>query len=299
MRFPIRHFYCRIGYRLTPPLRAPTTPTAPALQGKSATKHSHLSPIREQDDPLLNLRGLDRRSSNSGCQPSHREDDLESQEKSRWRSLDIAQNDALLLELCDSLFSEQHFERMLDDQELAGAFSEYLALHEPGTLALLEKRSSLQKALNSLHQAQSLVSSIGAADGDVQNVGMPWIIDDKLKKVSGLLVNGAFRSYVTALYREVVLNALTNQVVGKRDPVCQDVSERLAEAYVLCDPSQRHHPFIYVSDEFQKMTGYPKTDLANRNLDAITRPSTSAVGLRRYHDALNTGRSSSELLLNL
>lgn len=299
MSFLIRHSCCRIEYRLTSPLRSPTIPTASALQGKSATKHTHLSPIREQDDPLLNCKGLGRRTSNLVCQPSCREDELEPQENGRRRSLNVAQNDTLLLGLCDSLFSEQHFQRVLDDQEFAHAFSEYLALHQPGTLALLEQRRSLQKALSSLHQAQSLISSIGAADGDVQNVGMPWIIDDKLKKISGLLVDGAFRSYITALYRQVVFNALTNQVVGKRDLVRQDVAERLAEAYVLCDPSQPHHPFIYVSDEFQKMTGYPKADLVNRNSDAITRPSTSAVGLRRYHDALSAGYPSSELLLNL
>ena len=152
------------------------------------------------------------------------------------------------------------------------------------------KRESLQSALNSLKQAQSLVASVDA-EADTTSVGMPWIVTAKLDKITEQLATGAFRSFVTALYQQEVQDALAVQAAGKEELRPQDMAEL---AFVLSDPSQSGSPFIYVSSAFQLMS-YSGDGLITQELKSKN-PTESSTVLQRHRDA---SHERSDLLLNV
>ncbi|CAD6928996.1 unnamed protein product [Tilletia caries] len=105
------------------------------------------------------------------------------------------------------------------------------------------------------------------------------------------LFNSAFQRFIQASITEqsrVRLGAFASD----------DNGDGLGAAFVLTNPRLRDHPIVLVSPAFCDLTGYPQEAILQRNCRFLQGPSTSPASVQRIRDALNSGGSSIELLLN-
>ncbi len=70
---------------------------------------------------------------------------------------------------------------------------------------------------------------------------------------------------------------------SKADLLTEDEHEK---SVVISDPSQPDGPIIFVSDEFEKQTGYPPEEVLGRNCRFLQGPETDPTALQAIHDAL-------------
>ncbi|KAJ7025227.1 hypothetical protein C8F04DRAFT_968086, partial [Mycena alexandri] len=72
----------------------------------------------------------------------------------------------------------------------------------------------------------------------------------------------------------------------------------LGDTFVLTNPRLPDHPIVLVSDGFVDVTGYPKAQIIGRNCRFLQGPGTPPASVQRIRDGLNSGKGSTELLLN-
>jgi len=129
----------------------------------------------------------------------------------------------------------------------------------------------------------------------VNSLRSTFALQDQLDGVHSHLVqtlfNSAFQRFIQASITEnsrVRLGTLASGADG----------DGLGAAFVLTNPRLRDHPIVLVSPGFCELTGYDLQSIALRNCRFLQGPSTSPGAVQRIRDALNTGGSSLELLLN-
>ena len=151
--------------------------------------------------------------------------------------------------LFDYLFSRRHLLQVLHDLPLAQMLQAFIIEHEPTSVPLLARLKTLMKALQSIIDAQDIVKGLDRHDED--HVAVPQAIQNKIEATLDDMARGVFRTFVIDLYRQIVVDALGDQVSGKPNPVAQALHEvGLAEAFVLADPTRPDHPLIFASDEY-------------------------------------------------
>lgn len=74
--------------------------------------------------------------------------------------------------------------------------------------------------------------------------------------------------------------------------------ESLPDGTVLTDARRPGHPVVYVNPAFERMTGYPASELVGRNLRVLHRDATEQPGLHRLRDAVEGGHESRAVVQN-
>jgi diguanylate cyclase (GGDEF)-like protein/PAS domain S-box-containing protein len=74
--------------------------------------------------------------------------------------------------------------------------------------------------------------------------------------------------------------------------------EALPEGAVLTDARAADMPVVYVNPAFERMTGYPASELVGRNLRMLQGEHRNQAGLRRLQDAIKAGLDTRALLQN-
>ncbi len=62
--------------------------------------------------------------------------------------------------------------------------------------------------------------------------------------------------------------------------------EERERSVVIADPSRQDLPIIFVSDEFERQTGYPPAEVLGRNCRFLQGPGTDPDAVRAIHDAI-------------
>lgn len=207
-----------------------------------------LAPIKEQDDETLKRRkesekirgksssSLTSGNTNRGPDEAKRQDDT-------------------LQKLSDYMFSRQHLQSVLEDPHLARQLGAHICSNDPSSLYLLKRMRNLSKALQSIYHAQAILDQLEDHESQIESpiagkVGMPWVLQEKMEGTLADLAAGAFRSFLTDLYRRAVIRALGDQVSGRSNRSAQDLEDAgLAEAFVLADPTKSDNPVTFTSDE--------------------------------------------------
>ena len=70
---------------------------------------------------------------------------------------------------------------------------------------------------------------------------------------------------------------------SKADLLTEDEHEK---SVVISDPSQPDGPIIFVSDEFERQTGYPPEEVLGRNCRFLQGPETDPKAIQAIRDAL-------------
>lgn len=70
------------------------------------------------------------------------------------------------------------------------------------------------------------------------------------------------------------------------------------KSVVIADPSRPDLPIIYVSEEFEKQTGYPPEEVLGRNCRFLQGPETDPAAVRAIKDALAAKREITIDILN-
>jgi PAS domain S-box-containing protein len=70
------------------------------------------------------------------------------------------------------------------------------------------------------------------------------------------------------------------------------------KSVVISDPSRPDMPIIFVSDEFEKQTGYPPEDVLGRNCRFLQGPETDPRAVQAIRDALAAERDVTVDILN-
>ncbi|KAF8320538.1 PAS domain-containing protein [Cantharellus anzutake] len=75
-------------------------------------------------------------------------------------------------------------------------------------------------------------------------------------------------------------------------------ADGLGDCFCLTNPRLPDHPIVLVSDGFNAVTGYPRSQIVGRNCRFLQGPGTSPESVQRIRDALNRSEACTELLLN-
>ena len=70
------------------------------------------------------------------------------------------------------------------------------------------------------------------------------------------------------------------------------------QSVVITDPARPDNPVIFVSEEFEKQTGYPPKEVLGRNCRFLQGPETDAAAVEAIRAALNAGAEITIDLLN-
>lgn len=88
-----------------------------------------------------------------------------------------------------------------------------------------------------------------------------------------------------------------SRVAGRPNPRINIGAVDLSCAFVLCDVQRRDHPIVYVSDAFERLTGYTKDEIVGRNCRFLQGPDgqISAGAKRTFVDAQTVFRLRSTI----
>ena len=73
---------------------------------------------------------------------------------------------------------------------------------------------------------------------------------------------------------------------GDRSKVVLLTDEELEQSVVISDPSRPGTPIIFVSDEFERQTGYPPKEVLGHNCRFLQGPNTDPDAVQAIRDAL-------------
>ncbi len=83
---------------------------------------------------------------------------------------------------------------------------------------------------------------------------------------------------------------------AKRQPLLRDDERELS--VVISDPSRPDNPLIFVSDEFERQTGYTAAEALGRNCRFLQGPDTDPAAVQAIRDALAAREEITVDLLN-
>lgn len=74
--------------------------------------------------------------------------------------------------------------------------------------------------------------------------------------------------------------------------------EEREQSVVITDPGRPDNPVIFVSEEFEKQTGYPPEDVLGRNCRFLQGPETDSTAVEAVRNAIEQGSAITVDLLN-
>ena len=74
--------------------------------------------------------------------------------------------------------------------------------------------------------------------------------------------------------------------------------EEREQRVVITDPARPDNPVIFVSDEFERQTGYPPEEVLGRNCRFLQGPETDSTAVEAIRNAIDTGSAITVDLLN-
>ncbi|UCH73075.1 MAG: PAS domain-containing protein [Rhodospirillales bacterium] len=74
--------------------------------------------------------------------------------------------------------------------------------------------------------------------------------------------------------------------------------EEREQSVVITDPARPDNPVIFVSDEFERQTGYPPEEVLGRNCRFLQGPETDSTAVEAIRKAIETGSAITVDLLN-
>ncbi|KAL6718089.1 hypothetical protein ACLMJK_004174 [Lecanora helva] len=201
------------------------------------------------------------------------------------------------------LFSRQHLQLILADPKLSISFTDFLRTYRPDTVQILAYYLDVIKALKTIKYAESIIHGIEPVPGhefttEANSATMAWVLDDKADRALDILAKDDLPAFIAYVYVRTVDVALVDRVTGREGHKSHDIADGLAEVFVLSDPAKPDNPILFTSEEFHKMTGYPRNEFLGRNCRVLGGPKTNPLGVSRLRASLNLEREHCEVLLN-
>lgn len=264
-----------------------------------------LSPIEELDDDLNIFNP--RRSSD--CAPHTL---IENQEKKGSELLlaDLSSDNDYTIESItplekrsELLFSREHLLLILADSTLSLKFTDFLRTYRPDSVPMLAYYLDAIKAVKAIKYAEAIIKGLEPIPGhaftsEANSATMAWVMEDKADRALDVLVKDDLPAFIAYIYVRTVDVALVDRVTGNEDAGLRGIADGLAEVFVLSDPSRPDNPIVFSSEEFHRMTGYPRTEFLGRNCRTLGGARTSPSGISRFRASLDAEREHCEVLLN-
>lgn len=285
----------------TTPYGAPQTPSEPSQTDSPPP----LSPIEELDDDLVTSEP--RRNSDRGLAVSIETEEPKAGDSSladpSGNNDNAIESIAPLEKRSELLFCREHLQLILADSTLSLNFTDFLRTYRPDSVPILAYYLDAAKAVKTIRYAEAIIKGLEPIPGhaftsETNSATMAWVMEDKADRALDVLVKDDLPAFIAYIYVRTVDVALVDRVTGKEDPGSCGIADGLAEVFVLSDPSRPDNPIVFTSEEFHRMTGYPRTEFLGRNCRTLGGARTSPFGITRFRSSLDAEREHCEVLLN-
>lgn len=264
-----------------------------------------LSPIEELDDdfitsqpPLYSSRALP-----DSIEVDESQNDDVSLADNPDNSNNAIEPIAPLEKYSELLFSREHLQLILADSTLSIRFTNFLRTYRPDSVPILAYYLDAVKALKTIRYAEAIIRGLEPIPGhdftsEANSATMAWVMEDKADRALDVLVKDDLPAFIAYIYVRMVDVALVDMVTGNEDQGSRGIADGLAEVFVISDPSRPDNPIVFTSEEFHRLTGYPRTEFLGRNCRILGGARTSPFGIARFRSSLDAERENCEVLLN-
>ena len=257
--------------------------------------------LQQQDPPdLAPLQIYEDGGNGYGAEPVQ-DDDPTSYDLAAPPSRESAQHS--LESSSEALFSREHLQVIFADPTLLLKFTAFLSASRPQSVPLLIYYLDALKAIRAINYANAICESLDPLEGHEftahqhrQTVNTE--LQEKAGKAFDVLAREDLPAYVTFTYIGIVSATIRQRVCGSLAPHLRDTSEGLAEVFCLTDPSRADNPIVFASEEFNRTTQYGMGYIIGKNCRFLQGPKTNPHSVRRFREAVATGRQHQETFLN-
>lgn len=167
-----------------------------------------------------------------------------------WNVINPAQADLgsgmySLEQRAELLFSADHLRVILEEPKLLFSLSEFLKVHRPWRLTLLQYYWDAVKALRAMNFARAISDTlserplpcIGSA-ATLPSVTIDARLADAANEAFDDLVREDLAAYIAHVYTRIVSNSVHRRITGSLATHLREASHGLAEVFVLTDPTR-------------------------------------------------------------
>ncbi|PSR74859.1 hypothetical protein BD289DRAFT_497613 [Coniella lustricola] len=206
------------------------------------------------------------------------------------------------------LFSPTHLRLVFEDLGLLRRFTAFLVERRGEYVPLLLYYLDARKALAAIAYANAVAGALRPLDGAaLSKTCAPntenEVLRAKAEAAFETLANEALPAWVTSVWMRAVEVSIRKRINGSLPAQLWDMSEGLAEAFCLSDPSRHDCPILFASDGgliFFLISPFDYTNkyLVGRNCRLLQGPHTNPHSRRRLHDKLASAEQHYEPILN-
>jgi hypothetical protein len=151
--------------------------------------------------------------------------------------------------LSDKLFSVEHLDLILRDQDLARPFKSFLESYRPMLVPTLSQYIGSQKAALAVQYANAIVEQMGTSRTSSRVVAtLDSAFLSRSRQALEELITDALPAWTTHRMTQVVTECLVKEMTGSNAPIMRELVQGLAEVFCLTDPSMPDNPIVYASE---------------------------------------------------
>ncbi|KAK5256987.1 hypothetical protein LTR16_001912 [Cryomyces antarcticus] len=202
--------------------------------------------------------------------------------------------------LSERLFSVDHLNVLLRDNNLASRFTKFISTYRPQSAPALARYLETRKAITAIEYANAIAANIPAPAGHPPYTAatVDPRFEARSRRTVDELVSEALPGFITQRLVVLITECLVKEITGNNAPIMREMVPGLAEVYCVTDPSLPDNPIVYASEEFYGTSQYGREYVIGRNCRFLQGPKTSTATVKRMIDALVQGQEICETILN-
>lgn len=153
-------------------------------------------------------------------------------------------------ELAGRLYSADHLDLILRDQNSGPRFIRFLNEFKPQHAKILTHYLEAKKAITAIQYANAIADQIPALPGEAPHIAatLDEAFEEKSQKIVEDLVEEALPAYLTHRLVSQVTDVMVKEITGNGTPLMRELIPSLAEVYCISDPSLPDNPLVYASE---------------------------------------------------
>ncbi|KAI2602426.1 hypothetical protein GGR54DRAFT_645051 [Hypoxylon sp. NC1633] len=203
----------------------------------------------------------------------------------------------------EALFSTDHLKGIIEDPLRLRKFTSFLHAFRPNSLPILMYYLDAIKASRAISYANAITQTLNGIEGlELNEEATLDTLNESLmenaNKAIQTLAQEDLPPCITHTWIQLVSMTLRKRVADTLPCHLRDLSEGLAEAFCLTDPSEHDHPIVFCSEEFCKMTLYGMGYALGRNCRFLQGHNPDLSSTRRIRKHMEEGKEHWETFLN-
>ncbi|KAI5464931.1 hypothetical protein BGZ63DRAFT_379021 [Mariannaea sp. PMI_226] len=216
-------------------------------------------------------------------------------------------------------FGREMFDMVMKDPTVAAQLWKFAASRGVGQN--VEYLMKIRDYINSLEQVVVQLSTISTSYTSITATsplglpsGMSKVINTNIKHLTTTLIPSLENMFLESkgfveqrILREIFpafvkqqLSLCTSVALSSETEgdLCRTPFPGLKTSFCLSDPAKQGNPVTFMSDEFQDVTGFSRTEVLSRNCRLLQGPQTDRESIANLRSSIWRGDACSELILN-